>query len=230
MDSGVSDHTTLSHFQGSLPSRGLHVHKLYAAFNYVYSYVAPSCILYIWNCAKKEIENRLDCSKLIPCSESLKSIAIDEHLSPGKCQISSMAVLNNELYIGTTWGCLIIVERTTLRPITVFRPFEESVSVLFFLTKTTINSFFHYFEFQLLCVIPLPPIGTSPIPLLVTIGRGYRSLIDRYTDSKTVNVSTPVQTSSNSTLADKHTREFLQRSRTNNMHCLLWRADHWVPL
>ncbi len=129
-DSGVSDHTTLSHFQGSLPSRGLYVQKLYAAFNYVYSYVAPSCILYIWNCAKKEIENRLDCSKLIPCSESLKSIAIDEHLSPGKCQISALAVLNNELYIGTTWGCLIIVDRTSLRPITVFRPFEESVSYL----------------------------------------------------------------------------------------------------
>lgn len=76
----------------------------------------------------KEIENRLDCSKLIPCSESLKSIAIDEHLSPGKCQISALAVLNNELYVGTTWGCLIIVEKLTLRPITVFRPFEENVS------------------------------------------------------------------------------------------------------
>lgn len=130
-DSGVSDHHTLSHFQGTLPSRGLCVQKLHASSNYIYSYVAPSCVLYQWNCAKKEIENRLDCSKLIPCSESLKSIAIDEHLSPGKCQISALAVLNNELYVGTTWGCLIIVEKSTLRPITVFRPFEENVSEIY---------------------------------------------------------------------------------------------------
>jgi len=125
-ESGVSDHNPLSHFQ-SVPSKGLYVAKLYSSGHYIYSYVAPSCILYQWNGEQKVIENKLDCSKLIPCSESLKSIQIDEHLSPGKCQISALAVLNNELYIGTTWGCLIIVEKTTLRPITVFRPFEEDV-------------------------------------------------------------------------------------------------------
>jgi hypothetical protein len=127
-DSGVSDHHPLKHFDSQAPSRGLYVAKLYASTQHVFSYVAPSCILYQWNSQLKVIENKLDCSKLIPCSESLKSIQIDEHLSPGKCQISSLAVLNNELYIGTTWGCLIIVEKSTLRPITVFRPFEEDVS------------------------------------------------------------------------------------------------------
>lgn len=127
-DAGVSDHHPLSHFEAMTPSRGLYVAKLYASNQHVFSYVAPSCILYQWNSQSKVIENKLDCSKLIPCSESLKSIQIDEHLSPGKCQISSLAVLRNELYIGTTWGCLIIVEKSTLRPITVFRPFEEDVS------------------------------------------------------------------------------------------------------
>jgi hypothetical protein len=127
-DSGVSDHHRLSHFESSLPSKGLYVAKLYASNQHVYSYVAPSCVLYQWSSLQKTIENKLDCSKLIPCSESMKSIQIDEHLSPGKCQISSLAVMCNELYIGTTWGCLIIVEKATLRPITVFRPFEEDVS------------------------------------------------------------------------------------------------------
>jgi hypothetical protein len=126
-DSGVSDHHRLCHFE-ALPSKGLYVAKLYATSQHVFSYVAPSCILYQWNIHQKTIENKLDCSKLIPCSESLKSIQIDEHLSPGKCQISSLAVLGNDLYIGTTWGCLIIVEKSMLRPITVFRPFEEDVS------------------------------------------------------------------------------------------------------
>jgi hypothetical protein len=129
-ESGVSDHKPLSHFSNTLPSKGLYVAQLYSTSTHVYSYVAPSCILYQWNIESKVIENKLDCSKLIPCSESLKSIQIDEHLSPGKCQISSLAVLNNELYIGTTWGCLIIVEKSLLRPITVFRPFEEDVSLV----------------------------------------------------------------------------------------------------
>jgi hypothetical protein len=127
-ESGVSDHRPLSHFSNTLPSKGLYVAQLYSTSTHVYSYVAPSCVLYQWNIESKTIENKLDCSKLIPCSESLKSIQIDEHLSPGKCQISSLAVLNHELYIGTTWGCMIIVEKTLLRPITVFRPFEEDVS------------------------------------------------------------------------------------------------------
>jgi hypothetical protein len=125
---GPEDRQSLNHFESQLPGKGFHIDKLYASGGeQVYSYVSPSCMLYQWNCATKVIENKLDCSKLIPCSESLKSIQIDEHLSPGKCQISSLAVLNNELYVGTTWGCLIIVEKSTLRPITVFRPFEEDV-------------------------------------------------------------------------------------------------------
>lgn len=129
-DSGVSDHHPLQHFESQAPIKGLFVSKLQASSHHVFSYVAPSCILYQWNIKRKAIENKLDCSKLIPCSESLKSIQIEEHLSPGKCQISSLAVLNNELYIGTSWGCLIIVENFTLRPITVFRPFEEDVGIL----------------------------------------------------------------------------------------------------
>jgi hypothetical protein len=128
-ESGVSDHNPLSHFPSSTATKSFYVSKLLSTSQHVYSYVATSCVLYQWSCAQKVIENKLDCSKLIPCSESLKSIQIDEHLSPGKCQISALAVLNNELYVGTTWGCLIIVEKNLLRPITVFRPFEEDVRV-----------------------------------------------------------------------------------------------------
>ena len=39
--------------------------------------------------AARSIKNRLDCSKLVPSSESLKTIAIDEHFSPGRCQVIS---------------------------------------------------------------------------------------------------------------------------------------------
>lgn len=45
------------------------------------------CIVYQWDVVTRKIMNKLDCSKLIPCSESLKSISIEERLSPGKCQV-----------------------------------------------------------------------------------------------------------------------------------------------
>ncbi|KXJ72845.1 hypothetical protein RP20_CCG017127 [Aedes albopictus] len=196
----VSGQHHLTHFQTPLPTRGLTVALLCASDDWVYSYVAPGCILYQWRSTGKQIENRLDCSKLVPCSESLKSIAIDEHLSPGKCQISAMAALNGELYVGTTWGCIIIIEKQTLRPITIFRPFEEDVR-------------------------SIVPLYGGPTPMLVTLGRGYRSLIDRYTDVTTGHVTTP-----SAGAPDKRLKESLLKDRSNNMHALIWTAEHWTPI
>ena len=53
--------------------------------------------------------------------------AIDEHFSPGRCQVVSMAIHEQKLYVGTSWGCLIITEAETMRPITVFRPYSDEV-------------------------------------------------------------------------------------------------------
>lgn len=103
---------------------------------YVYSTVSPGCVLYQWHTGGgdrspdegRRIVQRLDCSKLVPCSESLNSIAIEEHLSPGKCQITAMCRLQGALYVGTSWGCIVVVEFDTLRPVTIFRPYEDEVS------------------------------------------------------------------------------------------------------
>uniref|UniRef100_A0A182N1F9 non-specific serine/threonine protein kinase n=1 Tax=Anopheles dirus TaxID=7168 RepID=A0A182N1F9_9DIPT len=220
-NSHVSGQHRLKHFEASLPVRGLSVALLYASGDdYVYSYLSPSYILYQWRSSTKRVENKLDCSKLVPCSESLKSIAIDERLSPGKCQISALAVLGNELYVGTTWGCIIVVERGSLRPTTVFRPYEEDVR----------------------CIVPVVPVapgddaapgGRSTTPLIVTIGRGYRSLIERYTDV-TVAASTGArhhhQLATTPTTQDKRLKEALLRDRSNNMHALVWSAEHWAPI
>lgn len=43
-------------------------------------------------------------------------------------QVTSLALQGQELYIGTAWGCLVVVEASSLRPITVFRPYEDEVS------------------------------------------------------------------------------------------------------
>ncbi|XP_053678911.1 leucine-rich repeat serine/threonine-protein kinase 1 [Anopheles nili] len=221
--SHVAGQHQLAHFPAPLPVRGLSVALLYAsADDYVFSYLAPSYVLYQWRSSTKAIEHRLDCSKLVPCSESLKSIAIDERLSPGKCQISALAALGNELYVGTTWGCIIVVERSSLRPTTVFRPFEEDVR----------------------CIVPVvpavPPGDDVPsagggagctAPLIVTIGRGYRSLIDRYTDHAAGSLAGATrQLATTPTTQDKRLKEALLRDRSNHMHALVWSAEHWAPI
>lgn len=63
------------------------VQILCSSKKFMYSYVSPGCTLYQWSCETKTLLNSLDCSKLVPCSESLNSISIEEHVSPGKYQV-----------------------------------------------------------------------------------------------------------------------------------------------
>ncbi|KAF5269398.1 hypothetical protein FQA39_LY18908 [Lamprigera yunnana] len=195
----VNNHEYINHFEPMIEN--VNVLNVIACEYSVYSYVSPGCIIYQWKQKTRKVINKLDCSKLVPCSESLKSIAIEEHLSPTNCQVTSMTVLNAELYIGTSWGCIIIAERSSLRPITIFRPFEEEVRAIvpLVISKTTKEN-------------------TENTPLLATIGRGYRSLLTRYTDIS-INVGNTIQSpiSTNSfSIINKQ-----------NMFVLLWRAEHW---
>jgi hypothetical protein len=119
----------------------------------IFTYLHPGCVIYQWDVSARTILNRLDCSKLIPCSESLKTINIDDQFSPGRCQVSTLAVVGSLLYIGTCWGCLVVAETGSLRPVTVFRPYSEEIESLVSLT---------------------PRDGPQ---CLVSIGRGYRNLI-----------------------------------------------------
>ncbi|KAK8739408.1 hypothetical protein OTU49_003618 [Cherax quadricarinatus] len=177
--------------------------------NSIWSYVYPGCVVYHWDAKEQKLINRLDCSKLVPCSESLQSISIEEHLSPSHCQVSAVAVCGSEVYVGTTWGCVVVAEAESMRPITVFRPYEDEVRA----------------------IVPLPPSSVvldqdgnledpsdptdvenerrfTPTPLLATIGKGYRNLLGRYA---------PMPRSAQPEPA-------AQRA----MYCLLWRAHHWL--
>nr|XP_018906420.1 PREDICTED: leucine-rich repeat serine/threonine-protein kinase 1 isoform X2 [Bemisia tabaci] len=162
----VSGHEVLNHFEPLQPNVNVlklvssHSPVMHSGQTSVWSYVYPGCAVYQWNPETRSIVNKLDCSKLVPCSESLQSISIEEHLSPGRCQVTSLCVMENELYIGTTWGCIVVAERDSMRPITVFRPFEEEVYA----------------------IIALPSFSSDSTSTLVTIGRGYRNLIKRYKD------------------------------------------------
>lgn len=199
-DAVVAGHEIMNHYQPVIDT--VNVVKLVADDHSVWSYVHPGCVVYQWDQKTRCIINKLDCSKLVPCSESLKSIAIEEHLSPTNCQVTSLAVLDEELYIGTTWGCIIIAERISLRPITIFRPYEEDVRAIVPLTKNKVAG----------------ESNENTTPLLATIGRGYRSLLSRYTDV----VSTIGSCIVSPTVSMSNTV-----SNKQNMFVLLWRAEHW---
>lgn len=202
--SGVCGHQALCHSEEPNVIEDVRVARMTCNEQYVFSCLYPGFMVYQWNVESKQIENKLDCSKLLPCSESLKSIAIDEHLSLMKCQISALAAVGSELYIGTTWGCLIIADLKSLRPTTVFRPYENEI-------KT---------------IIPIP---NQKVPLIATIGRRYRSLITRYMDepeSSTPSrsrVATPVHFE-----AAKSSKTNSTDNVDNHIHCLLWRAENWT--
>ena len=110
-------------------------------------------------------------------------------------------MLNDELYVGTTWGCVIIAEKATLRPITIFRPYEEDVRAIIPLSRCKVSG-----DKELCC------------PLLATIGRGYRSLLTRYTN---VGVST------GSAIQSPVVSHTTMISNKQNMFVMLWRAENW---
>lgn len=144
----ISGREVLGHPESSTVS------QLCADNNTAWSYLYPGCVVYQWECNSRTLLHRLDCSKLAPCSESLLSMSIEEHLSRGRCQVTAMAYASGALYVGTAWGCLVVAEATALRPLTVFRPFEEPVDAVL-------------------------ELGDR----VAALGRGYRSLLARFLPS-----------------------------------------------
>ncbi|CAG4936619.1 unnamed protein product [Parnassius apollo] len=129
------------------------------------SVLYPGVFVYQYSVTTKQLSAKLDCSKLVPCSESLQSIAIDERLAEDRCMITAMCTLREEVYVGTAWGCIIVADAASLRPLTVFRPYEEEVRAM----------------------IPLPALEPNGNCMLATLGGGYRPLLQRYTPGQSNN-------------------------------------------
>ncbi|XP_046975207.1 leucine-rich repeat serine/threonine-protein kinase 1 [Vanessa cardui] len=124
--------------------------------------------VYAWCARTRSPTARLDCSKLVPCSESLQSIAIDEHLGVERCRVTALAALGEQALVGTAWGCVVVAHAASLRPLTVFRPYEEEVRA----------------------IVPLPACGERRQTQLVTFGAGYRPLLQRYAPAQSNNTTT----------------------------------------
>ena len=84
------------------------------------------------------------------------------------CQVASLTILDKKLYVGTSWGCLIVADAHTMRPISVFRPFSEEIQAIIPISTAA----------------PPPDQGStsaaasaassSSSSLIVTLGKGYR--------------------------------------------------------
>lgn len=108
------------------------------------------------------------------------------------------------LYIGTSWGSVIVADVSqTMCPVTAFRPHYEEVRLMISMgisqtanwaekanrdskrqssqtaggSKSSQDS---ASQISLESPVPKPQAQTESIPLLVTVGRGYRPLISRF--------------------------------------------------
>ncbi|XP_055377695.1 leucine-rich repeat serine/threonine-protein kinase 1 [Condylostylus longicornis] len=156
--SGVTSHLSVNHFSTNPLTRNHYeVFKMVSAKKYIFSCLKKGSIVYQWNVCDKVIQGKLDCSKLLPCSESLKSISIEDHLGSSHSQITAIKTTEKVLYVGTAAGCLIIADMESLCPLKVFRPHEKKVKDIIIVQEEN-------------------------KPLLATIGIGYRPLLTRFMD------------------------------------------------
>ena len=82
----------------------------------------------------------------------------------GRCQIASMCIQEGKLYVGTSWGCLIVADAETMRPVSVFRPYTEEIQVRF----KTINELANQF-------IDILPLGPNSTPRALSSHRRHLS-------------------------------------------------------
>jgi hypothetical protein len=155
------------------------------------------------------------------------SISIEEHLTPGRCQVTAMAVSHNELYVGTTWGCLVVAEGSTMRPITVFRPHDEEIKAIVpFESSCASTSLDQTSEHDVFAqqsnskdspggdTVPSSPSANTASPTqmssnryIVTVGKGFRSLVSRYI------------------YLSKERRSLLTQ---RGVYAILWKTGNWL--
>jgi len=79
-----------------------------------------------------------------------------------RAQVNSLLAMDKELYIGTSWGCILVCNNLSLMVYTVIRCHDESVKNLLPLVTTPVAS--------------PHSTGEQTKALVLSIGRGYRSL------------------------------------------------------
>jgi len=128
----------------------------------------PGTRVFRWDAREKKIVRSVDCSQYRPKFEGPKGKvpvrrgADQNPLSASRAQVNSLLAVDKELYIGTSWGCILVCNNLSLMVYTVIRCHDESVKNLLPLVTTPVAS--------------PHSTGEQTKALVLSIGRGYRSL------------------------------------------------------
>ncbi|CAD5212334.1 unnamed protein product [Bursaphelenchus xylophilus] len=146
------------------------------------------------------VRRTLDCSRILPVSESLSSM-FDEEQSQ-RCKVTAMECQPTQaaenLLVGTQNGVLIILEAQDLTPLTSFRTYEWAVETI--LAPTTLGWMKHE-EFQKM----------DQQNFFVTIGKKYRNLIKRLAPN--VNENVPEASA--------------EENNHNTNFAIVWQGENW---
>ncbi|XP_064627387.1 leucine-rich repeat serine/threonine-protein kinase 1-like [Lineus longissimus] len=139
----------------------------------LWSYVYPGTFVYLWDTVERKVKRSLDCSRVIPYADRhQKQIIQHGKLLPGKTQITAMNVIDNELYVGTTWGCIIVIDKSTMHHITSFRCHEQDdiyVKAILPLTFEDSSDLDPRFG--------APTQDNQIAKNIITVGKGYRNVM-----------------------------------------------------
>lgn len=128
-------------------------------------WTSAGCTVHLWSIKEKCVAMKLDCWKLVPCSESLESINIESYNQLARSSVvSSLVYSANQLFIGTSHGCFMVVEADSLKPMIVFRPYERNMKIITPIVIEDSND-------------------ADEARYLVTVGSGYRDLMKRFVNS-----------------------------------------------
>lgn len=189
----VKQKEQVSHYDSRTPVLERNdVFHLVSDRTHVYAYLYPGCLIFQWDVREKRMLHQLDISKLAPCSESLMSISMEEQMSQDNCQVTCMSLMQEELFVCTTLGCVVVIESQSLRPVTVFRPHEHEIkAVLSFQDSDLLPRHADYRRTSSVSCKSTTSLeqevqrkeeagGGGASKFMVTIGKGSRNLMSRY--------------------------------------------------
>ncbi|CAG2250388.1 unnamed protein product [Mytilus edulis] len=168
--------------------------------NSVWAYIYPGTVIYKWNAETLMIDGKFD-SHVVPNSEASH---VSTHVYEARnYQITSMKVIDKYLYMGTTWGCLIVADAENLQvgPYTVFRCHGSE-------------------DFRI--ILPLHDAEEEDsVPGIITIGTGFRDIVKQASGYDTRHTNSD---SSDNVFEDESPKRSAMKNYT---HILSWYAKNW---
>ena len=110
--------------------------------------------------------------------------------------------------------------------ITVFRPFSEEVQAIVAIKDPLVYPVTSPSKKNEHTTSPSS--NTNGNSLIVTIGKGYRSLIGRYVNMGDRRVSIKGQSCVSKSVEDLDYEDFSGDYNSSTMYALLWKPDHWL--